>query len=218
MVSLGLLAEKSIFRTGLVQILKLQGFNVQETETLEEWWGSDGRELPELLLVSLGLATVADVVGLMSTIRAQAPLTKVIFLLTELDMGVLRGCFAAGAAGYLLKSISPEALEKSLLLVVAGEKVFPSALASQLNDPAGQPLCHQSVAIQCCELSDREKKILAFLVSGLSNKVIAANLNIAESTTKLYISSLLRKLHASNRTQAALRAVQYGLVAPNPLL
>ena len=107
--------------------------------------------------------------------------------------------------------MSAPALQKSLTLVSMGEKVFPSELASIIIDVFGQNV-FRSEEIENCELSDREKKILNLLASGHSNKVIAATLDIAESTAKLHISGILRKLHATNRTQAALRAVQHGLV------
>lgn len=211
MAQLGLLVDKSIIRAGLVELLRSQGFDdIQEAAALGELIDTNSDALPELLLVALP-PRIADVSEMMSSIRGQAPLTKVVFLSNRLDINFLRECFAAGAAGYLLENISAAALQKSLTLVSMGEKVFPSELASILIDVFGQNV-FRSEEIENCELSDRERKILNLLAGGHSNKVIAATLDIAESTAKLHISGILRKLHATNRTQAALRAVQHGLV------
>ena len=115
--------------------------------------------------------------------------------------------------GYLLEDLSAEALQKSLALVFAGEKVFPSALAPLLANSAKRVIVDPLSEIQNCELSLRETEILRLLVDGRSNKAIAATLNIAEATAKLHLRNIMRKLSATNRTQAALWAVQRGIGA-----
>ena len=72
----------------------------------------------------------------------------------------------------------------------------------------------------CCkeglDLSEREMRVLELLAHGQPNKLIAAKLNIAEATAKLYLRSILRKLRVSNRTQAALWAVEHGIATESP--
>ncbi len=140
------------------------------------------------------------------------------FLSTDLDLKLLSSCFAAGASGYLLENLSSEALQKSLTLVSAGEKVFPSELAAVISDLAVERDTSSDPAsadLQGFDLSAREIWILRLLADGQSNKLIASTLHIAESTVKLHLRNILRKLHATNRTQAALWALRRGVVLAN---
>ena len=141
------------------------------------------------------------------------PDAKVVVLTEMLCSQTLAACLGAGAHGYLIKDISVEALLQSLRLVELGEKVFPTHLAALLVNgmmastaPARQVSSHG--------LSEREGQVLQCLVQGGTNKMIANRLGITEATIKVHMKSLLRKINASNRTQAAIWALNHGL-APN---
>ena len=110
-----------------------------------------------------------------------------------------------------------DALQESLRLVRAGEKVFPSELASYIPAmPSNFAIPEISTsALREFELSCREIEILQCLTNGQSNKAIAKNLDIAEATVKVHVKRILRKAHVANRTQAALWGVSKG-VAPTP--
>ena len=101
----------------------------------------------------------------------------------------------------------------------AGEKVFPSKLAALIPDlisKLGNPRASKG-ELEDSRLSDRELDILRCLTNGQTNKVIAKNLNIAESTVKVHVKRILQKIHASNRTQAALwGAARGGVVSSSP--
>jgi two-component system, NarL family, nitrate/nitrite response regulator NarL len=208
------LTPHSLARAGLVSLLTSFGFRVvAEGASLHDLiQGTSGDALPEMLLAS-PVPSAAEISDLMQAIEAWAPTTKVVFLFAQLDMGLLIECFARGASGYLLEDLSTEALQKSLMLVSAGEKVFPSALAPFLANSAKRVIADTLSDLESCDLSAREIGILHLLADGRSNKVIAASLNIAESTAKLHLRNILRKLNATNRTQAALWAVQRGIGA-----
>ena len=214
MSQVAVLASHSLVRAGLASLLKSLGFeDVAEGATLDDLMqGTSGDALPEILLANL-VPSAADVSDLMRAIEAWSPTTKVVFLSDHLDINLLSECFARGASGYLLEDLSAEALQQSLALVSAGEKVFPSSLASLLANGAKRDIADTFSDMQSCGLSAREMGILRLLADGRSNKVIAATLNIAESTVKLHLRNILRKLHATNRTQAALWAMQRGIVA-----
>jgi two-component system nitrate/nitrite response regulator NarL len=207
------LASQSLVRAGLVSLLtSLEFEDVAEAATLDDLMQrTSGDELPEMLLANL-VPSAADVSGLMHAIEAWAPSIKVVFLSSYLDINLLSECFAHGASGYLLEELSAEALQKSLALVSAGEKVYPSGLASVLADRTKRVIDDTLCQIKSGDLSTREIGILRLVADGRSNKVIATELNIAESTAKLHLRNILRKLNASNRTQAALWAVQSGVV------
>jgi two-component system nitrate/nitrite response regulator NarL len=112
----------------------------------------------------------------------------------------------AGADGFLMKEVSPEALLQSLELVMLGEKVYPTNLASMLLDLTSAPTPLNSIR----GLSSREREILQLLVTGASNKLIAIRLGIAEATVKVHLKALLRKIDVNNRTQAAIWAMNNG--------
>jgi two-component system nitrate/nitrite response regulator NarL len=93
-------------------------------------------------------------------------------------------------------------------LVMLGEKVFPTNLASMLLDMNTVSPQHSIRGV-----SPREQEILQALVTGASNKVIAYKLNITEATVKVHLKTLLRKIDVNNRTQAAIWAMNNGFTA-----
>jgi len=114
----------------------------------------------------------------------------------------------AGVDGYLLNNMSSEALIHSLSLVMAGETVFPTELADILRQ-AGNGLSH-GIGASVNGLTPREIEILQCLIQGDANKVIANRLDITEATVKVHLKALLKKIRASNRTQAAIWAIENG--------
>ncbi|MGQ9369627.1 LuxR C-terminal-related transcriptional regulator [Azospirillum sp. ST 5-10] len=139
-------------------------------------------------------------------LRARLPRTRIVVLADALSTHRLSEALNAGADGYLTKDIASESLMQSLKLVMIGEKVFPTHLAAMLvGGHVGEPEPH--VAVGRKGLSPREVQILRCLLNGNSNKMIANHLNITEATVKVHLKSLLRKINASNRTQAAIWAM-----------
>ena len=148
-------------------------------------------------------------------LKSRYPRMKLVMLTDVLDAGQLSASLAAGVDGYLMKEISCEALLQSLQLVMLGEKVFPTNLATLLvNGTPTPPRSGKRVLneeVKNRGLSERELQILQCLAQGDSNKTIANRLDITEATVKVHVKSLLRKIQASNRTQAAIWAVNNGL-------
>lgn len=110
---------------------------------------------------------------------------------------------AAGAAGFLPKTMAAKSLIHALNLILAGEQYLPASLMTR--PPAGEP---EPLAGR---LSDRERQVLDGLCRGLSNKEIARELDLREVTIKLHVKTLCRKLEARNRTHAAMIAKKTGL-------
>ena len=118
----------------------------------------------------------------------------------------------AGADAYLNKGMSSESLLRSLQLVMLGEVVYPTHVASLLIASANErPAPPRPAPAAGNDLSKREIQILRCLLAGQSNKTIARNLHITESTVKMHFKNVMRKIHAQNRTQAAVWAIQNGL-------
>lgn len=151
-------------------------------------------------------------------VRDRSPETRIVTLADQFDSGFLRAAYEAGVSGFCLTASSPEVLIKSLELVILGETVLPSAVFRSFMASAvsgqDQPLQDNSVAEaeppvpRACKLSTREREILGFLTKGQSNKVIARKLEITEATIKAHVRAILRKIGATNRTQAAMWASQ----------
>ena len=217
MVSVTVLGARSLFRAGLVDLLSAIGFDpIEEADDISQLRRRLGEAPPQNMLITALARGAGCATGAVRDIKAWLPNAKVVCLVPDFDVDEMRGCFAAGASGYVLESISRDALRESLRLVDAGEKVFPSELALQFPVLAARPEPSDAASSASAEadLSTREVEILQCLANGQSNKAIAKNLAIAEATVKVHVKRILRKAHAANRTQAALWAIATGVAAP----
>jgi two-component system nitrate/nitrite response regulator NarL len=163
---------------------------------------------PDLILID----PVEDSGTALAALRTAAPEARIVVLTDELCTRRLSNALNAGAQGYLLKNIAPNALMQSLHLVTLGEKVLPTNLADLLMAGRRLPMPSSGPGAQA-GLSQREVEVLRHLMTGASNKLIARTLNITEATVKVHLKSLLRKINAANRTQAAMWALNNGFDA-----
>jgi two-component system, NarL family, nitrate/nitrite response regulator NarL len=164
---------------------------------------------PDIALVDC-LREAGNVLTILARLRAIYPDTPAVVLSDQVCMATLAACLAAGASGFLTTDISPDALLRSLQLAVLGETVFPTDLAGLLVNGSREPQRPVAPSENACGLSDREIETVQCLIRGESNKLIAKRLNITEATIKVHIKSVLRKIKASNRTQAAIWALSQG--------
>jgi two-component system, NarL family, nitrate/nitrite response regulator NarL len=182
-----------------------------EAETLADILDFDVSDAPDLILLDHSASDTLPVDDLRS-LRQRFAKLKIVILGKDLSSASLKQCFDAEVDGYLLKDVSVAGLMQSLRLVLIGEKVFPTSLASLLVD--GDLNCRpvKSVDGDAAGLSKRETEILQGLLHGSANKVIAHQLAITESTVKVHLKGILRKIRATNRTQAAIWALNHGMV------
>jgi len=200
-------------REGMVRLLSDTNFEVLghagDIEELDAVAAEHGH--PELLLLDLPRETEGLKEHLVA-LRERAPSMKVVILTTSVQPRPLAEYFGVGVDGYLLKDISTEALIGSLNLVLAGERVFPSQLIPLiLRGTSAMPTMANTATADGAHLSDRELQILGCLVEGASNKMIANRLSVTEATIKVHVKSILRKINAQNRTQAAIWALNNGI-------
>jgi two-component system nitrate/nitrite response regulator NarL len=152
----------------------------------------------------------------LNRLRQLHPGCRAVVLASRATQTHFTACLAAGADGYLLTEVSPDVLLEALRLVMLGEKVFPTVLATWLLEQRRQaPPAPTSVTVGGKSLSPRELEILTQLAAGETNKRIANRLQIADATVKLHLRKLLRKIGATNRTQAAIWAHNHDLQADN---
>lgn len=120
----------------------------------------------------------------------------------------------AGAKGYLLKTAGPEELGRAIRLVHAGQSALDPSIIDrvidQLGTPAGSPT---SGEIE--RLSERELDVLRLAAQGLTNRAIGVELGISERTVHSHLMNIFGKLHVNSRTEAAMKAVRLGWIAPD---
>ncbi len=204
-----LIDANKLFREGLSRLLLDVPFRVTAEYASVEEAVADPSIQADLVLVDPGEdAGAASRIGALRRQRPEAPL---VILTGGLDARRLTQALEAGVSGYLMKDMSADALAQSLRLVMMGEKVFPTHLAELLVSGQMQPQPASEITALRKGLSQRETQILRCLIDGDSNKIIASSLGITEATVKVHLKSLLRKINAVNRTQAAIWAMNNGI-------
>jgi DNA-binding NarL/FixJ family response regulator len=170
---------------------------------------------PDVVLMDLVMPGPLNGVGAMRALRERVPHSRVIVLTSFLDDERLMPAVQAGADGYLLKDVEPSELVRAIRTVQAGEAMIAPTVAGRLLRTLAAP--RGSGPGDGEQLTRRELEVLKLIVGGRSNKRIAFELGIAEKTVKTHVGHLLGKLGVTDRTQAALLAVQSGLAeAPAP--
>jgi two-component system nitrate/nitrite response regulator NarL len=209
-VSVVLIDANKLFREGLKALFTDGEFQItKEASHLAEALPMLGMgEAPQLIVVDP--AATSEAVRTVETLKAHCPDSRLVLLTTQLDPNVMASALQAGADGYLMKDISLDALAQSLRLVMLGEKVLPTHLAALLISGKVSGTANMDAPAARRGLSQREVQILRRLLSGDSNKLIANFLGITEATVKVHLKGLLRKINATNRTQAAIWALNNG--------
>lgn len=221
--------DHSLFRRGLIALLSQDGrFQViGEAADLGEALRSADKGQPDLILLDNHLPGVRGVDGI-GALKDAFRGVRILMLTVSENEDDLAAAMHAGADGYLLKTVESDHLCDSIVKVLAGESVISAEMMSKFVAAfRAQPSLAQNTSAQqtttpnlapepldCSALealSAREREILACLARGDSNKVIARALDIAETTVKVHVQHILRKLQLSSRVQAAVYAAARGL-------
>lgn len=209
-----LIDRSKLFREGVKRLLAEHAFRVcGEVSSLDEGIQHiENGPRPSLVLLDYPSngAGPDEAAEQMQRLHPDGQL-KLVVLTTELSFGWLMTSLSAGAAGYLLKDMSPDAFIQSLRLILLGETVLPTDLAMLLLSGRFH-VENQVTAMPTQDLSQREVQILRCLLRGDSNKLIANQLNITEGTVKVHLKGVLKKIHVRNRTQAAIWALNSGFI------
>ena len=155
---------------------------------------------PDVTLLDLRMPGMGGVEAA-TAIRAEFPSAKMIALTTYGGDEDIRRALAAGVLAYLTKDVLHDELLKAIRAVHEGQTYLPAGVAAALAAQLPRP-----------DLSAREVQVLELIVRGLANKQIAYTLSIAEHTVKNHVKSILSKLGAQDRTQAATAAIQRGII------
>jgi DNA-binding NarL/FixJ family response regulator len=214
-IRLLLVDDQSLFREGLHTLLSLhEGIEiVGEAANGEESLQRVRSLKPHVVLMDLRMPVMGGVAAT-RRIRAEHPLVRVIVLTTFDDDEDVFEALRAGAVGYMLKDAPSDKLIEAVKAAANGESFLqPSVAAKVVAEFSRLSLGHSSNNSSLVEpLSDREVEVLRHLAHGKSNKEIACALTIAEGTVKNHMTNVLGKLGVLDRTQAALRARELGLI------
>jgi two-component system, NarL family, nitrate/nitrite response regulator NarL len=215
-----LIHPSSLFSEGLSRILSDTPFQINNAaRTLEGLQATTCDPANEQLFI-IGGRDATNIVKDVQEIAVQFQLARIVVIGDRIDMADVLAALEAGARGYLGENVTREALLKSLELVMLDKTVLPGDFGRNLP----KHVTHEKHLPDCAPLvahddrtdnqkgpplSVRETAILKTLALGLSNKIIARNLDITEATVKVHVKSILRKIRAVNRTQAAIWAVTH---------
>jgi two-component system, NarL family, nitrate/nitrite response regulator NarL len=212
-----LVDDHQLFRSGVRALLARQPDIEVVGEAAD---GLDGvqqaRQLrPDIVLLDLHMPGVGGREAV-RTLSEDLPDTRVLMLTVSEDADDLLDTLNAGAAGYLLKNIDTEYFVEAIRRAAAGDSVVSPEMTGKLvaglkRAGAAPPAPEKDL------LSPREREVLAALARGASNKDLARQFDLAESTVKIHVQNILRKLKLNSRVQAAVYAVRHGIVAQDPV-
>jgi len=214
-ITILLVDDQPLFREGLRTLLSVQ----PDLKVVGE--AGDGEEAiklcrtlkPAVVLMDLQMP-VLDGVEATRRLHHEQPDSRVIVLTTFDDDEMVFDGLRAGALGYLLKDAPSEKLAEAIRAAARGESFLQPSIAAKVVAEFARLTTKRSLPAQALiePLSDREQEILALIATGATNREIGNQLFLAEGTVKNHVTNVLGKLGVRDRTQAALKAREMGLI------
>ena len=213
-IKIVLIDDHTLFRSGIKALLARQ----EDCEVIGE--AADGlsgvklveQSRPDVVLLDLDMPVMNGREAL-AQILSSRPEQVVVMLTVSEDSEDLTECMRLGARGFLLKNINADFLVDAVKKAATGDNVFSPEMTARLVQSLINPTASATTGV-LETLTQRELEILGYLAVGCSNKVIARKLDLAESTIKVHVQNILRKLELSSRVQAAVYAVQHKVPLP----
>ncbi|MFT5546438.1 two-component system response regulator NarL [Rheinheimera aquimaris] len=200
--SVMLIDDHPLLRKGLKQLLALE----DDLEVIAE--ASSGAEAiplaveldPDLIILDLNMQGM-DGIATLKRLRDDGVTSRIVMLtVSDADEDVVNA-ISNGADGYLLKDSDPEILLEHIKRALSGKMVLSEAVTQVLATALRRPTVKAPAELN--SLTNREHEILSFIAKGLSNKLIARELNISDGTVKVHVKHLLKKLGLRSRVEAA---------------
>lgn len=204
MTTVLLVDDHPVVRSGLRAVLSSDAVEViGEAATGEEAIALATLLKPDVVLCDLRLGDGIDGVQTTAALRALTPAPAVLILTTYDRDAEILGAIEAGAAGYLLKDVAPEAIADGIVRAAAGDMVLAPNLASRVL---------QSMRHPAPKLTDREIEVLRRLATGATNREIAKTLFVSEATVKSHLAHIFTKLGVDTRSRAIHVAQETGII------
>ena len=210
-----LVEDDELFRLGLQTRLQQEQCLqvIAEAEDGERAVELTQEHLPDVVVLDIGLPGIGGIEACRQ-IKQRHPEIPVLVLTSHSQKPLIERLIAAGAQGYCLKGIAAETLVLAIRSVAAGASWWDKAATTEIRSAIGS---NESKFVPKSELENpltkREQEILALVAAGKSNQEIAQILYIASGTVRVHVHAILQKLEVRDRTQAAVVAIQKGLVA-----
>ncbi len=193
--------DSEVVRMGLRMLLGTEtSFEiVGEAANVASGVAASERLKPDVVLLDIRLPDGTGVDACRQIIKL-SPETRVLFLTSVLDDGVVTDAIRAGAHGYLLKEINGRALVNAIRDVASGKSTLDPAITARVMQLAKAGGTSRDAL---ASLSPQEKRVLSLIAEGCTNKEVGVRLGLSEKTVKNYLSTVFEKLHVSHRAQAA---------------
>ena len=198
--------DHPLFRAALRHVVAtaMAGHAVVEAATFDAAMAAAAGDDLELVLLDINMPGMNGLNGLIA-LRNHVPATPVIIVSADESPETIRQALTLGAAGFIPKSMDHDAMTAAVRAVLDGDVFVPGILTeeggkSRRSDGADE--FRRGYAA----LTPQQRKVLEMIVRGKSNKVIAYEMKVTESTVKAHVSAILHKLGVTSRTQAALQA------------
>lgn len=215
-----LIDDHALVRRGMEELLRSRGVEVVASAGS----GEEGIRLaqslaPDIVLLDIKMPGLSGI-DTLNRLRGLGLTMPVVMLTMSREDADLQSALRGGAQGYLLKDMDPEELLPALEATLRGDNVVAKemvgTLARIVQGNGARPDQASPSDAPFAELTPRELEILEYVASGLSNKMVARELNISDGTVKLHVKAILRKLGLHSRVEAAVLAVEHGLGRKRP--
>lgn len=211
--SVMLIDHDQLFSAALAALLQEEGMDVEppQPSLAAASTALEDGAAPGLIITDPTGLDRPDSQTALEHLRELAPAARLLVLSADLSAPTVAASVAAGAHGHVSKGASFNAVLRAVRLIQQGQSVYPANVVQHLGHGAPATADGARANDNMADLSPRETQILACILSGHSNKAIARRLAITESTVKMHFKNAMRKINASNRTQAAIWAMEHGI-------
>jgi len=209
--------RNSLTHEGLCRILTDSGFPVIEpVKNLSGLSPATTNRFENCILIVDQSLVDADRAGTLTNLLKRCPQLRVVVLVERFDFSEMVALYMAGAHAYFLINSPCQALVAMMQMVAIGQKVAPPEIIDLVEHMmiVTNPTAPRNASLTAYNFNDREREVLESLRNGLQNKTIAYALNVSEAAIKATVKSILTKLGARNRTQAAVMAREMALYEP----